>query len=95
MNVVSIIGVVLAFGLLFLSLVALCARKGMFPLSRVRSGFGRLPVWEKILLSLFVGGWLVFASEKNDGTNGVNQVEGDTNMVMQVEVAPTKWKMEN
>ena len=85
MNAVSLIGVVSAFGLVFLWLLALCAEKGIHPPSRVRDGFGRLPVWEKMLLSLFVGAWLVFASEKNDGTNGVNQVEGDTNMVMQVE----------
>ena len=85
MNAVSIIGVASAFGLVFLWLLALCAEKGVHPLGRVRQGFRRLPMWEKILLSLFVGGWLVFASEKNDGTNGVSQVEGGTNTVTQVE----------
>ncbi len=84
MNAVSIIGVITAFSLLFLSLLALCAERGVHPLCRVRGGFGCLPVWEKTLLSIFVSAWIVFAGIK-DGTNGVDQTEGDTNMVKQVD----------
>ena len=84
MNAVSVIGVVTAFCLVFLWLLALCAEKGVHPLGRVRQGFRRLPGWEKALILIFVSVWIAFAGTK-DGTNGVDQVEGDTNTVTQVE----------
>ncbi|MCQ2394310.1 MAG: hypothetical protein MJ249_08480 [Kiritimatiellae bacterium] len=84
MNAVTIVGVVSAFGLVFLWLLALCVEKGVYPFRRVRHGFSCLPAWEKALLSIFVGVWIAFASVK-DGTNGVSQVEGGTNVVTQVE----------
>ena len=90
MNAVSIIGVVSAFSLVFLWLLMLCAEKGVHPFRRVRQGCRRLPVWEKTLLSIFVGVWIAFASVK-DGTNGVNQVEGETNTVTQVEGGTNDW----
>ena len=74
MNAVSIIGVVSAFCLVFLWLLMLCAEKGVHPFLRVRQGCRHLPAWEKALLSIFVGVWIVFASVK-DGTNQMENVE--------------------
>ena len=88
MNAVSIIGVFSAFSLFFLWLLMLCAEKSVHPFRRVRQGCRRLPVWEKTLLSIFVGMWIAFASVKECGTNGANQVECDTNTVMQLEGGP-------
>ncbi len=84
MNAVSIVGVVSVFGLVFLWLLALCAEKGVCPLGRVRQGFRRMPGWKKALILIFVSVWIAFAGTK-DGTNGVGQVEGETNTVTNVE----------
>ena len=84
MNAVSLIGVITAFGLVFLWLLALCAEKGIHPLGRIRNGFRRLPGWKKALILIFVSVWIAFAGTK-DGTNGVDLVEGETNTVTQVE----------
>ena len=84
MNAVSIIGVVTAFGLVFLWLLVLCAEKGIQPLGRMRRGVRRLPGWKKVLILIFVSVWIAFAGTK-EGTNGVDQVEGETNTVTQVE----------
>ena len=74
MNAVSIIGVVSAFGLVCLWLLALCAEKGILPLGRIRQGGRRLPAWKKVLILIFVSVWIAFAGTK-DGTNQMENVE--------------------
>ena len=91
MSAITGIGVILAFSFVFLSLLLLIGT-GAYSLRRKYQRFHRLPVWEKSLISIFVGAWIAFASVKNGGTNGVNQIDGETNTVTQVEGGINGWE---
>ena len=63
MNVVTIIGVVAAYALVFMAAICLFAEKGIHPFRRLRRKFAKLPSFAKLLVlgfgvTLFVHGSL-------------------------------------
>ncbi len=92
MSVITCIGVILAFSFVFLSLLLFFIGTGTYPFRREHQAFRRLPVWEKSLISIFIGVWIAYASVKEGGTNGVNQVGGETNVVIRVEGGTNDWE---
>ena len=78
MNVVTIIGVVAAYALVFMAAICLLAEKGIHPFRRLRRKFAKLPFFAKLLVmgfgvTLFVHGSL--KSPTNDPPRSVPVVQ--------------------
>ena len=65
MDVVTIIGVVAAYALVFMAAVCLFAEKGIHPFRRLRRKFAQLPLFAKLLVLVFGGVLFVHGSLKS------------------------------
>ena len=57
MDVVTIIGVVAAYALVFMAAICLLAEKGIHPFRRLRRKFAKLPFFAKLLVNNIIPNW--------------------------------------